>query len=179
MTGGGTPRKDHHHLYHHHHHHDHQHLYRNLHHHHHLFTQGDYVGSVHQSGGCFRTASSPICGKKEYFIFYSYPLFLFFHAGSPICDKKMISIFTFLLLHFFVHVAYWSWNATGPSDWNIFLISFFHAKCCLQFFVERIQYIISKKWFDFDNILILSKCAYFDLRHLSSASWQLNQEVFG
>ena len=154
MTGGGTPTKDHHHLYLHHHHH---HLYQNHHNHHYnLFTQGDYVGSVHQSGGCFRTASSPICGKKKNILFFTSFLLIFFHAGSPICDKKMISIFTFLLLHFFIHVACWSCNATVPSVWNIFHISFFHAKCCLQFFVERVQYIISKKmiwfWFNFDLI---------------------------
>ena len=28
------------------------------------YTQGDYVGSVHQSGGGFRTAGSPICANK-------------------------------------------------------------------------------------------------------------------
>ena len=93
MTGGGTPTKDH--LYHHYH-HDHHHLHQNHHNLHHLFTQGDYVGSVHQSGGCFRTASSPICGEKKNILFFNlFLLFPFFHAGSPICDKNFFCFFIF------------------------------------------------------------------------------------
>ena len=35
-------------------------------------TQGDYVGSVHQSSGGFRTAGSPICGDKIILFFFSF-----------------------------------------------------------------------------------------------------------
>ena len=56
----------------------------------------------------------------------------------------------------------------SPKKIDIFLNSIFDAKFCLQFFVGRIQYIISKKWFDSDLILIWSKCAHFDLRFIFS-----------
>ena len=85
--------------------HDHHFLYQNHHdRQHYLFTQGDYVGSVHQSGGCFRTASSPICGKKRIFYFLLFSSLLFFMQAAPSVTKKINSILTLLLLHFLIPI---------------------------------------------------------------------------
>ena len=103
------------------------------------------MGSVHQSGGCFRTASSPICGKKEYLIFSFFPSH-FFHAGSPICDN-----FYFFASSFFHTCCSMELTCHSPKWLKYFSPLIFSCKVLFAFFVGIVQYIINKKliWFRF------------------------------
>ena len=97
MTGEGTPTKHRHHHHHHHPHYHHPHYHHqhhHRHHHHDVDTQGDYVGSVHQSSGGFHTAGSPICANTKWI--YIFLFYFAMQAMQAVLHVNIVCCFHFL-----------------------------------------------------------------------------------